>query len=692
MPGKPNRIMLINVTHAEESRVVILTDAVLDSFEIETVDQKSRKGDIHTGRVESVQPALQAAFVDIGDERSAFLPLDEVNFNIYPSRKEGARGRIENHLHRGQTVLVQIVRDAFANKPPTLSTYYSLPGRHLVLTPGHDSSGVSRKLPDKERDKIKKILTDLKPPEPHGLIVRTAAAGATKLDLKRDLKYLLRLWERIEQAAQKAGPGRLVYKERSMVIRAMRDLYSPEIDEVLVDDKVTYEEILDFMSLAAPTKVKTVRLHQGQRPIFNRFNVEEQLENIFRRRVPLESGGAVIFDSTEALTAVDVNSGKMKKEGHIEDTATKANIEAAREIARQLRLRDLGGLIVIDFIDMRQQKNVRAVEKAMKDAMKGDKARFDVTRISRLGLMEISRERVGAQKASLRYRDCPVCAGTGSIKTVEAAAMQALRKLQTRIVRGDLQHIEISVPKEVAEYLSNNKREELLAWEQRYGTRVTVVGDSALGRDDAEVRAVQRERSAEERALVAPPSEEEIYAEADAEAEAEAEAAAHEDEHEDADESGGGEEGAPKKRRRRRRRRRRSRGGEGEAEAGESADRAGNGESAEPDQRDDAGEPAEPAEPAEIAASDDAGDHEDGERPRKRRRRRRRRGGRRRNGETAPGAAEGHEAAASGAPESGRPEPAPLAATIAALPDASSGELPRFGWWRRLLGTDDSSE
>ncbi|UCF67603.1 MAG: Rne/Rng family ribonuclease, partial [Acidobacteriota bacterium] len=441
MADTKRKQMLINVTHAEESRVAILADGVLEAFEIETVDHKSRKGNIYKGRIESIQPALQAAFVDIGGARGAFLPLDEVNFKVHPTRSDTGRGRIEKHLQRGQEVLVQVVRDAFATKPPTLSTYFSLAGRYLVLTPYSGNAGISRKLGDKDRERIRKNVDSLPRPEGFGLIVRTAGATATKTELQRDLKYLLGLWEKIEQASAEVRPPALIYEERSLVIRTMRDLYTRDIDEILVDDQATYEEVLEYFDIVSPLKKKTVKPYQGQRPIFNKYNLEEQIENIFRRRVALPSGGAIIFDATEALTAVDVNSGKMKKEGHIEETALKANLEAAEEICRQMRLRDLGGLVVIDFIDMRLQRNVRQVEKKIRDALKKDRARCDITRISRLGLMEVSRERINPQKSSLRYADCPTCEGTGSIKTVEAAAMQALRRLQTRVVRGDLERV-----------------------------------------------------------------------------------------------------------------------------------------------------------------------------------------------------------------------------------------------------------
>jgi ribonuclease E len=651
--------MLINVTHAEESRVAIVTEGVLESFEIETVDHKSLKGNIYKGVVESVHAGLQACFVDIGEQRSGFLPLDEVSFRVHPSRKEGGRGRIENHLQKGQEVLVQVSRDAYGTKPPTVSTYFSLPGRYLVLTPYNDGSGVSRKLDDKQRERVRQVIASLDVPEGFGVIARTAVAGATKAEMQRDLKYLLRLWEQIEAAARKSRAG-LVYSERSLVIRTIRDHYTPDIGEVLVDHEQTYQEILEFFDVVLPHRAKDVKFYQGDRPILNKYNLEEQIENIFRRRVPLPSGGALVFDQTEALTAIDVNSGRMKQEGHIEDTATKANVEAANEIARQLRLRDLGGLIVVDFIDMRAQKNVRQVEKAVKDAMKPDKARYDITRLSRLGLMEISRERLNPQKASLRYTDCPSCKGTGSIKTVEAAAMQALRKLQTRVVRGDLENIEVVLPSDVAEYIANNKRRDLVSWEERYQTRILVHSDSEMGRDDSDLRTVLREKTASSQPLLDTQLHGQILAEIDrAEAEGDKlpEAAVE------------GQEGAAKKKRRRRRKKKSS-----GAAAEDEAVRAQS-----PDET--AAEQTPPA-AAEAAAEDkeDEGNGEaakSGKRKRRRRRRKKPAGAPREEAEAAEGTASPEQAAE-------RPTP-PLAAALTAPDELPPGAAPRPRWWQQLL-------
>jgi len=734
--------MLINVTHAEESRVAIVADGVLEGFEIETFDHKAQKGNIYKGRVESVQPGLQAAFVDIGGARAGFLPLDEVNFKLHPPRKEGAqKGRLENHLHKGQEILVQVVRDAYANKPPTLSTYFSLPGRYLVLTPHADGAGISRKLDEKQRDRLRKALDALDVPEEHGVIVRTAGASSTKTELARDLKYLLRVWETIEEASRTVRGPKLIYKERSLVIRTIRDLMTPEIDEILVDDPRTAEEIVEFFEIALPQKKSAVKLHQGEKPIFNKYNLEEQIENIFRRRVTLPSGGAVVFDVTEALTAVDVNSSKMTQEGTVEDTAFKANIEAAREIARQMRLRDLGGLVVIDFIDMRSRKNIRDVERTMKDELKKDKARWDATRISSLGLMEISRERLAAGKSSLRYTDCPLCEGTGSIKTVEAAAVQALRRLQTTVVRGDLENIELTVPPEVCDYLLNSKRQDLGAWEERYHTRILVKGDPEYIRDRCEMRTVVRERAAEAAPLVVAPSHTEIIAEVEADEAREAEearaaeaarakAAAEAPEAGAAEEAEGAPaaEGAGKKKRRRRRGGRKHRRPEEQGEAGAAgaapAAEGGDFSSVEGAIMSDIFGDEEPEEgaaaPAEGTVAAPEGEGGEVAAPSKKRRRRRRRG--RKGGAAAaqgasaegtPGeapetaeepetpsvaaaeavkpapaparAAEPVEAAPVPAPEAAE-APAPIAALKAEIPEYGEGHGPRALWWRALIG------
>ena len=647
-----SKTMLVNVTHAEESRVAILENGVLADYEIETSNRASLKGNIYNAVVENVIPSLEAAFVRLGGDLKGFLPLDEVNFKLLPSRGEArSRGRIGQHLHSGQRLMVQVVREPFAGKPPTVSTYFSLPGRFLVLMPGVDSSGVSRKIEDSgQRDKLKKIVEELKPPEGFGLIVRTAGMGQTKTELQRDLRYLLRLWESVQRASRAAEFPGLVYRERDLVIRTIRDHFTPDIDEVWIDSPEVFERASEFFEDVVPTKAKVLKLYSGDRPLFNKFNLEEQIESIYKRRVPLPSGGEIVIDGTEALTAIDVNTRGASRSGEAEDAAVQTNLEAAAEIGRQMRLRDLGGLLVIDFIDMMKATNQKKVEKAMRDAMKGDKARYDVTRISKLGLLEIARQRIKGEKMGASYATCPACEGYGLVKNVESAALSALRKLQARCARGDFGRMRIAVPNEVAAWILNNKREELTVLERRQNIKVVVEGKGALRRHEAEFETFPRERVEAPPALASPdrslpplpPDAAELKRALQEEgepAEGEAVAAAP-----PSSEAEGPSEGGRK--RRRRRRRGRGRGGAPlEGAAPQEAPREAE-ESEEAEEEEEA--PAPVGAPAAVAAAGngewegDAGDEADADadpaladeaepapgEPRRRRRRRRRRRGR----------------------------------------------------------------
>ena len=498
-----SKIMLVNVTHVEESRVAILEDGVLAGYEIETINRTNIKGNIYNAVVESVHPNLEAAFVKLAPDLKGFLPLDEVNFKLLPSRSDSRKsGRIGQHLHPGQKLMAQVVREPFAGKPPTVSTYFSLPGRFLVLMPGVESSGVSRKIEDgTQRERLKRLIDELRPPEGFGLIVRTAGMGQTKTELQRDMKYLLRLWESVQRSSKDGEFPGLVYREADLVIRTIRDFMTPDVSEVWVDSQETYETALRFVSDVMPSRAKTIKLYTGDRPLFNKFNLEEQIERIYKRRVPLPSGGEIVIDGTEALTAVDVNSARSKRSGDIEENNTLTNLEAAEEIARQLRLRDLGGLIVIDFIDLSSIRNRAKVERAMRDSLKGDRARHDMTRLSKLGLMEIARQRIKGAKMAASYNTCAACDGYGLVKNVETAALAALRKLQTRSVRGDIGRIRVELPADVATWLANHKREEVLRIERRHGIQVEIVPAPNLLRHEGEFEAIARppqEATAEE--------------------------------------------------------------------------------------------------------------------------------------------------------------------------------------------------
>jgi ribonuclease E len=511
-PNNMSRVMLVNVTHVEESRVAILDQGVLDSYEIETINRTLIKGNIHNAVVENVHPSLEAAFIKISPEMNGFLPLDEVNFNLLPARGEkGKAGRIGQHLHPGQRLMAQVVREPFSGKPPTVSTYFSLPGRYLVLMPGVDTAGVSRKIEDpKQRDRLKKIANELRPPEGFGVIVRTAGLGQTKLELQRDLRYLLRLWQSIQRASQAAEFPALVYREADLVIRTIRDHLSADISEVWIDSKETYDKALEFVKDVMPGRAKTLRLYTGDRPLFNKFNLEDQIESIYKRRVPLPSGGEIVIDGTEALTAIDVNSARSRRKGEAEDNAVKTNLEAAVEIARQLRLRDLGGLIVIDFIDMMAAKNRKKVEEAARAALRGDRARYDMTRLSKMGLMEIARQRLKAAKMSAMYTACPSCEGYGLIKNLEAAALAALRKLQARSTRTDIGRIRLAVPPDVATWMLNNKRDDLVSIERRHNLRIDIEPRGRMLRHETELEVFPRELPVEpaprdESTRAAPP-------------------------------------------------------------------------------------------------------------------------------------------------------------------------------------------
>ena len=489
-----SKVMLVNVTHVEESRVATLEDGILAGYEIETINRTNIKGNIYNAVVESVHPNLEAAFVKLAPDLKGFLPIDEVNFKLLPSRSDSRKsGRIGQHLHPGQKLMAQVVREPFAGKPPTVSTYFSLPGRFLVLMPGVESSGVSRKIEDgTQRERLKKLIEELRPPEGFGLIIRTAGMGQTKTELQRDMKYLLRLWESVQRSSKDGEFPGLVYREADLVIRTIRDFMTPDVSEVWIDSPETHETALRFVRDVMPSRAKTVRLYTGDRPLFNKFNLEEQIERIYKRRVPLPSGGEIVIDGTEALTAVDVNSARSKRSGDIEENNTLTNLEAAEEIARQLRLRDLGGLIVIDFIDLSSNRNKAKVERAMRESLKGDRARHDMTRLSKLGLMEIARQRIKGAKMAASYNTCEACDGYGLVKNVETAALAALRKLQARGVRSDIGRIRVGLPADVATWLANHKREEVLRIERRHGIQIDIVPVAALLRHESEFESIAR--------------------------------------------------------------------------------------------------------------------------------------------------------------------------------------------------------
>lgn len=550
-----SRKMLINATHPEEHRVAIVEDGFLTELDIEITGKEQAKGNIYKAVVVRVESGLQAAFVDYGGARLGFLQMGEIHPDLAAKSDINGRSRprINDILRSGQEILVQVIKEERGTKGAALTTYLSLPGRYMVLMPQSTTKGVSRKIEEEsERKKLKKAMAELDLPENMGYIVRTAGIGKAPEELRRDFDNLVQAYHSIEERSRQARAPSLVYRESNLIIRCIRDYFTEDIDEVLVDDQGVYEQAREFFRMLMPDKVRLVKLHQERRPIFSRYQIEEQIETIAHNKVPLPSGGSIVLDSTEALVAIDVNSGKMAGEQGIEATATKTNLEAAVEIARQLRLRDLAGLIVIDFIDMRDRKHIRSVEKALRDALQKDKSRVTVGRISQFGLLEMSRQRIKPVLAAASYLECPHCQGRGRVKSVEAQGVAFMRRIQTAVSKGQIQRAEGFVPLDVADFLLNHKREELVEMEHKYDMEIILHGRAGLLPHQADLTLERREKEDETRdnetvavvesltqtaPQVAEPSEEADDAEAQ----------------ETAAETVGEEKSSKKKRRRRRR-------------------------------------------------------------------------------------------------------------------------------------------
>ena len=437
-----------------------------------------------------------------------FLQIGEIHPKIYPPKNETkGRPRIADILQRGQEILVQIVKEERGNKGAALTTLLSIPGRYMVLMPDSTTKGVSRKISvDSERRKLKKTMAELELPERMGYIVRTAGIGKDKDELKRDFDYLVRLFEGIIARKDEIKAPAQLYQESNLAIRSIRDYFSTEMDEVLVDDHKVFQDTKDFFTLVMPELKHLVKRHRERRPIFSRYQIEEQIDGLSKNQAPLPSGGSIVLDQTEALVAIDVNSGKMSGQSGIEATAFKTNLEAAAEIGRQLRLRDLGGLVVIDFIDMRDRKNIREIENEVRKALKDDKAKVSVGRISQFGLLEMSRQRLKPVLSVGAYLECPHCKGLGQIKSIEAQAVSFLRQAHTAAAKGQIGHIEASVPFEVANYLLNQKRSTIIELERQLKLKISLLGRSDLLPGDLELELHKREKEQETTREIMPVS------------------------------------------------------------------------------------------------------------------------------------------------------------------------------------------
>jgi len=542
--------MLINVRQPEECRVAITEEGLLEELYIERPGHENYVGNIYKGKVVNLEPSIQAAFVDFGVGRNGFLhisdlepqyfrqggfdpdkpigrdgkqasdvtpepapvgngdgddeELDLADGNDEPQRgsgngrgprrpRIGARPRfkppIQDVLRRGDEVLVQVIKEGIGTKGPTLSTYISIPGRYLVLMPALGRVGVSRKIEDDQlRRKLRDILYDLNPPKGLGFIVRTAGIDRTKKELSRDMAYLMRLWKVIVRRIRKCSAPVDIYEESDMIIRTIRDIFSSDIDSIHIDEQTAYERARDFLQLVMPRHVSRLHYYDGKQPLFHKHRIEDEISRIHQRTVPLRQGGSLVIDQTEALVAIDVNSGTFRTEGTAEESAYRLNMLAAKEIARQLRLRDLGGVIVNDFIDMRRERHRRDVERALRDSVKRDRARTKILRTSPFGLIEMTRQRIRPSLKRSAYTECTSCSGTGVVKTSESMAIEVVRMLMLAGQNGEIKKISLTVADDVATYLQNRKRRELAALEDEGGFTIQI-----FGKEDANAEHLQIE-------------------------------------------------------------------------------------------------------------------------------------------------------------------------------------------------------
>ena len=490
--------MLFNATQSEELRVAIVDGQKLIDLDIEHAGKEQRKSNIYKGVITRIEPSLEAAFVDYGMDRHGFLPFKEVARSYY---KEGAdgRARIQDALKEGQELIVQVDKDERGNKGAALTTFISLAGRYLVLMPNNPrGGGVSRRIEGEDRDELRDVLAQLEVPKGMSIIARTAGIGRNAEELQWDLNYLTQLWTAIDGASAMQAGAYLIYQEGSLVIRAIRDYFSSDIGEILIDTPDIYEQAVQFMNHVMPGNVARVKLYQDEIPLFTRFQIEHQIESAFAREVRLPSGGAIVIDHTEALVSVDVNSGRATRGSDIEQTAFNTNLEAAEEVARQLRLRDLGGLVVIDFIDMESQRNQREVENTLRDALHFDRARVQTGKISRFGLLELSRQRLRPSLGETNHIPCPRCSGTGHIRGIESTALHILRITQEDAMKENSAIIQVQLPVEVATFLLNEKRADIHKIEQRMGVEVVLIPNIHLETPNYNIVRVKHDDVSEE--------------------------------------------------------------------------------------------------------------------------------------------------------------------------------------------------
>lgn len=499
--------MLINAVHPEECRIAIIDDSTLVELEIESNVGKKAKGNIYRGRISRIEPSLQAAFVDIGTNRNGFLQINDVHPSVFRSSpNRSGKVRIQDVLEPGQELVVQVVKEERDMKGATLTTYISLPGRYLVIMPGSDRGGISRKINDNEqRLRLSKLSKELEVPAGMGMIIRTAGLDRSQSELSRDLSLQLKLWESILVANQTARAPALLYKDNDLTTRVIRDYFTPDVREIVIDDPKTFHNVKEFVGQVMPRYRSRIKFYDSKDPIFTHHGIDQQVQDTLAREVKLPSGGAIVIEQLEALVAIDVNSGKATDSQNIEETAYKTNLEAAEEIARQLRLRDLGGLIVIDFIDMIDKRHRGAVERTLQEALSTDKARIELGRLSKFGLLEMSRQRLRASLTSHSHIRCEHCQGNGQIKNPELVALEALRKIQAAVVVGHVGKVKARLSSMPAFFLLNNKRSDISKLEADHGVQILILPDGRMRPDDYEFE-MEGVRDTHAQAKAAEPS------------------------------------------------------------------------------------------------------------------------------------------------------------------------------------------
>jgi ribonuclease E len=629
--------MLINAQSNEELRIAVVDGPTLEELQVEVAERGLTRGNIYRGRIANIQPSLNAAFIDYGAERHGFLALQDLVPEAYYHQPKGKdRARIEDVLDKGKPIVVQVTKEPEGQKGAALTTNLSLAGRYLVVTPFDASIGVSRKVNDDEtRKALKELVRKLEVPDGCGAIVRTNAHGQNKTTLNRDLNALLRLWKRIGSEARLGKEIKLLYSDQDIILQSLRDYLDTSIEEVVVDAPAAYTKAEQYMSAFMPRSKTLLVRYEERTPIFSKYHLETQIDRIYQRSVELPSGGSIVIDRAEALTAIDINSGRSTKARSQEETALHTNLESALEVARQLRLRDIGGLIVVDFIDMRATKNRRRVEKTLRDAMKPDKARFDVGRISSNGLLEINRQRIKQALLMRTHHACPTCGGTGRLASPELVGLNLIRRIEARAASGAIKAVEITLHAEVADAVQNQRRRELAAIEHEFGIHIEIISSSRFHPSEQKIEWTAR--PVEERTIVPTEAIRKELPSALTLTQSSSDMEAYDDEDQDEDENSEEETSARRGRRRRRGGRRRRRGG-GEAGQSNEIDSGESTSAASPSDGRDT-EPQSDSEGEESRQANDGSGEDDEKRPSSKRRRGRR-GGRGRRREQTEGQAE----------------------------------------------------